>query len=328
MVEEKAFWKFDRRFDRLLTKGPAIFELTPKLADADICILPADWGYYLKSSELAKARELAEMAQSIGKSILIFFRDDRECVTNLVNSIEFCTNLKGSKRRSNQHALVAWTGDFVATYLNGELPIREKNGKPVVGFCGQTMGHTSIWRQGLSTLRKIRHPLHTRKFQFLRMRQNVLDSLERSERVLANFIPRNGWYGGKDRGDGLMGEEMVRRARLEYVNNLVDCDYVVTVRGAGNYSFRFYEALACGRIPLFVDTDCVLPFQSEVNWKDYCVWLDYQDFRYAGEAVADFHSSLSNQRFVELQHECRKMYVDWVSPEAFCSKIPLQIGLD
>lgn len=160
------------------------------------------------------------------------------------------------------------------------------------------------------------------------MRYNVLQSLNQSGLVQTNFILRKGWYGGKETREDCEPDEMVKKARLEYVNNLVNCDYVVTVRGAGNYSFRFYEALACGRIPLFVDTDCVLPFETEINWKEYCVWLDYKDVRYAGEAVADFHSGLSNKRFVELQHECRRAYEEWVSPEGFFSKLHVSLKLD
>ena len=328
LVEEKAHWKYDKRFDRYLNIGPTIFEITSNAAEADVHLLPADWGYYLPSRELAKAGEMSQIAETFGKSVMAFFRDDRECITNLPNSIEFCTNLERSTRRKNQHALVAWTGDFIATYLNGKMPIREKIGKPVVGFCGQTIWHKNFWTKGMSLLRRIRHPSNYQKFRFLRMRDNVLQSLGRSRLVRSNFVRRQGWYGGKESLVGGEHEEMVKNARLEYVSNLVNCDYVVTVRGAGNYSFRFYEALACGRIPLFIDTDCVLPFETEINWKDYCVWLDYSDFRHAGEAVADFHSGLSNRRFIELQHECRRIYEEWVSPEGFFSKLHVLLGLD
>ena len=36
-------------------------------------------------------------------------------------------------------------------------------------------------------------------------------------------------------------------------------------RGAGNFSYRFYETLMMGRIPILVNTDCVFPFEDKVD---------------------------------------------------------------
>ncbi len=76
--------------------------------------------------------------------------------------------------------------------------------------------------------------------------------------------------------------------RQEYVHSMMESDYILCARGAGNFSRRLYEALSCGRIPVFVDTDCVLPYQSEINWKEYFVC----GLR-VGEKVAEFHGLLS-----------------------------------
>ena len=75
--------------------------------------------------------------------------------------------------------------------------------------------------------------------------------------------------------------------------------------------------LCCGRIPVFVDTDCVLPFHSEINWKEYCVWVDEKEVSRVGEIVAAFHDSLTNRQFLDLQRECRKLWEDYLSPEGF-----------
>jgi len=42
-------------------------------------------------------------------------------------------------------------------------------------------------------------------------------------------------------------------------------------------SYRLYEALCCGRIPVFIDTDCVLPYDFMIDWKKYFVWVDQSE---------------------------------------------------
>ena len=107
------------------------------------------------------------------------------------------------------------------------------------------------------------------------------------------------------------------RGQLEFLQNLLESDYVLCARGYGNYSHRLYEALACGRIPLFIDTDCVLPFDFAIDWKRFCVWVDQVDLRSVADRVAEFHASISGEEFEELQVACRRLWEEWLSPEAF-----------
>ena len=98
---------------------------------------------------------------------------------------------------------------------------------------------------------------------------------------------------------------------------MMDSDYVLCSRGFGNYSYRLYESLACGRIPVFVDTDCVLPYDFVIDWKRYCVWVDQSDLDSIPDRVAEFHDDLSPQQFEDLQLECRRLWEKWLAPEGF-----------
>ena len=75
--------------------------------------------------------------------------------------------------------------------------------------------------------------------------------------------------------------------------------------------------MACGRIPLFIDTDCVLPFDFAIDWKRFGVWVDQADLRSVADRVAEFHDSISGEEFEELQVACRRLWEEWLSPEAF-----------
>ena len=48
---------------------------------------------------------------------------------------------------------------------------------------------------------------------------------------------------------------------------------------SGNRKFfnQVFETLMMGRIPVFIDTDCLLPFPNLVNWQDHMIWIKWSD---------------------------------------------------
>ena len=72
---------------------------------------------------------------------------------------------------------------------------------------------------------------------------------------------------------------------------------------------------------IFVNTDCVLPYDFAIDWKKYCVWVEESELSSIAEKVLDFHSKLSDREFVELQYECRNLWEKWLSPEGFFKNI-------
>ena len=107
------------------------------------------------------------------------------------------------------------------------------------------------------------------------------------------------------------------KARREYVENIAESDYVLCARGIGNFSYRLYETLSMGRIPIFIDTDCVLPLDFDIDWRDYCVWVDTGDVDRIGDRVLEFHESLSDAEFEERQRAARRVWETHISPEGF-----------
>jgi hypothetical protein len=98
---------------------------------------------------------------------------------------------------------------------------------------------------------------------------------------------------------------------------MVNSDYILCARGKGNFSFRLYETLSCGRIPVFINTDCVLPYDFEINWKEFCVWVEEEDIDSIAKRVAEFHNALTPEGFTAIQRKCRKLWEDRLSPEGF-----------
>jgi hypothetical protein len=221
----------------------------------------------------------------------------------------------------------AWSEDFVESYLGGQLPIRQKSEKPTVGFCGYA-SHT-MWPLKSKLKREIRilaglgaNLLKIKKKKRARaigpaIRSRALYLLSRSPQIKTNFIVRDRFLGGVHLPDGSLDYDLWQKIRLEYVTNMVESDYILCARGGGNFSYRLYETLCCGRIPIFIDTDSVLPYDFILDWKKYCVWVDESEMPFIAEKVTDFHNNISPQDFIRFQHKCRKLWEEWLSPLGF-----------
>lgn len=197
-----------------------------------------------------------------------------------------------------------------------EIEIREKKELPVVGFCGhaslsilkkikeKAMFAKENLRRFLShPLRKDYEPLFASGFE----RARLLKILEQSPKINSRFIYRKHYRAGASNQD-----ERKQTSR-EYFENIKNSDYVLCVRGAGNFSVRLYETLMMGRIPVFVNTDCLLPFEDFIDWKKHVVWVEWKDRENIAEKVATFHANLSPQEFKQLQKANRKLWKETLS---------------
>jgi hypothetical protein len=308
-------------FDNYVEVGNSLFELTP-LEDATLAIVPSNWEPALSSGEQSLSIQFIEKVKQAGKLSVSFFGGDCSHLDLPIETdITFRHSLYRSIRKATDFAMPAWSEDFVKKYLSNQLPIRKKQSKPVVGFCGFAAkqniktylkflaykGKKIISSQGsIIPPYSIGHVLRTK----------ALPILTKNPEVKTNFIERDRpvFFNQQD-------VNFQKKLREEFVQNMVESDYIFCCRGSGNYSFRFYEALSCGRIPVFIDTDCVLPYEFEIDWKKYCVWINESELPLIAEKLAEFHEKLSPQDFVNLQYECRRIWEQRIAPEGFFANI-------
>lgn len=74
-------------------------------------------------------------------------------------------------------------------------------------------------------------------------------------------------------------------AKDRYARAMLATTYVLCPRGSENFSFRQYEALQAGRVPVIVDTDMVLP--DAVPWKDVAVVVPYDRLDRIADIIAE-----------------------------------------
>ena len=133
----------------------------------------------------------------------------------------------------------------------------------------------------------------------------------KSNSIRNQFIVRNVFWGTQ------ADETKRKKEKEEFIANIINSDYILCARGGGNFSFRFYETLSCGRIPLFINTDCVLPYDFEINYKNYCVWVEHSELFQADKILHNFHENISEENFLSLQRSCRRLWQDYLSTEGF-----------
>ncbi len=323
------------RFDTYEKEGKEFIELTP-LSESDACLLPVR--YTEKKNDIEfdeQIKDFSEKAEKSGKKTFVFLGSDVDFFdVKIKNSIIFCNTLYQSRRKSNEHGYTFFFEDFIAKYYNNQLPIRSKPLIPTVGFCGyapplaQKFGKHKV----KEAFRLAMNYLGVMKFfpsiSAHSYRVRALLAVLKSKKVKNNFIIRSNFGFGGPVGGLYPGgvKELNDSFREAYVKNIIDSDYTLCVRGYGNNSIRFFEALCCGRIPVFINTDCVLPYDFVIDWKKYCVWVEESDINKIPEKVLEFHNKTSAEEFKKLQIEIRDIWKEYFTPEGFFKNLHLHLN--
>ncbi len=317
----KAAWN-DRSMDErreVYGQWVDLFEYEADIGEADVCLLTYQWPYYVKQKRVAEAEAEVRAAKDSGKLIVVFSGGDFPARMPFEDVILFESAGYRSDPGYRYHsASPTFLRDYVNEYCGGQLRLREKQAMPVVGFCGQARTNSlqTAWR----SLRRAKRSLEYRlgfsnweppPFETTSFRARVLKAFERPG-IQTNYLARRQYQAGKASQLSTHSLE-----KLDFVNNILDSDYTLCMRGGGNYSVRFYETLSLGRIPIFIDSDCLLPFQDEIDYRAAFPWIDMNDLPRAAEILLDFHSKLTQEDFATLQATCRYLWLKHMTADGF-----------
>jgi hypothetical protein len=319
------------RFDRFLSQGKDFMELTD-IESSDVCLFPI---VYEKSAVLSnEVVDYIKNVERFDKRMLVFAGHDTPVNTvPIKNAIIFNSAISKSTRARNVFSWPHFFEDFLLRYYNDEVKPRPKSSTAVVGFCGyapplnlesgrdKLVGSLKLVANYLGVIQrfpdKVSHSYRARS----------IIGLKKSKKIILNLkLKSNFAFGPGGRLNSGTTKESNTDFRKSFVENIFDSDYTLCVRGIGNNSVRLYETLCCGRIPIFVNTDSVLPFDHLINWREVCVWVDEKDIDNIGDVVANYHKRISEQEFVDLQLRLRKIWKQFFSPEGFFNNMEAFIG--
>jgi hypothetical protein len=187
---------------------------------------------------------------------------------------------------------------------------------PIIGFCGHANESLlkalmeilkflleNIRRFFKNPLRRDYEPFFASGFQ----RWGLLKKLEKENSIGTNFIYRKHYRAGARNIDER------ESSTIEYYTNIRESTYILCMRGGGNFSVRLYETLMLGRIPVLINTDCILPLASDINWKKHVIWIDWKDRHLIVKKIHDFHNSLSSDEIISLQQSNRNLWLNELS---------------
>jgi hypothetical protein len=297
------------------------FEFTSYLEEADVVILTMAWNYYIKTKQENLAIAYVMECAASNKKIIAFNAGDFGVrIPYFENLIILRPSGYKSKFTENEYALPPFIADPLKKYYQTDAVfVRPYLSKPVIGFCGQANSSSvnAMKEIGSTVFRNLKDYFGISKnepqqlLSTTYLRASILNTLQKSHTLKTNFILRKKYRAG------VTQDKDSHQTTLEFYDNLRESDYVVCVRGAGNFSVRFYETLAMGRIPIFINTDSPLPLDNLVDWKKHVVWVDYKDRTQVAQKVKEFHEALSKNDFIDLQLANRSLWQEKVTMGGF-----------
>ena len=96
--------------------------------------------------------------------------------------------------------------------------------------------------------------------------------------------------------EGFSGSNQDKQRFIEHLQRMT---YVICPRGSENFSFRAYEALMYGRIPVIIDTDMVLP--KEIDWDLVSIKVPYASIDKIYDVIRNDYYSHSAEAFAKRQ---------------------------
>ena len=296
------------------------FALVSTPAEADYILMAHPYPRLLRFRPDLIAPIIAE-AEAHGKPLLIDDAGDHASDISYKNCVIIRIDTYRATHTSQEIIMPVPCEDLLETYCGGVLQPRPKKDIPSVGFVG--WGALSLKQRTRSFIKEIPTRLMSLFIPRYRVyekgvfwRERAVRALIGHPRIETKFIIRSSYSGhiSTAKGDA-------KQSRQEFVDNLLDADYALIVRGDANAATRFYEALSLGRIPLFLDTECVLPLEHHINYRDFCLFVDYADLPNIADVLADFHASITSAQFLAMQQQARNAFETYLRPDAFSRKL-------
>ncbi len=210
------------------------------------------------------------------------------------------------------------TPTFTEDNAGESLVLRPKHAKPLVSFCG--MGGFPSWKGWIKyyiknavwDFRALFNPHAKAKKIGVFWRRTMMRVCDKSSLVDTHFIVRRTFSGLRR-----TIEIDPKIARKEYLDSIIESDFVLAPKGDGNYSNRFLKTLCLGRIPVIVDTDIVLPLEEAIDYSKIIVRVPMNRVGDTARYIREFYDSLSEEEWAERQRMARKAFEEYLRQDAF-----------
>jgi len=298
-----------------VTNPFASFERTT-LREADAAFVPNNLRANTPEQE-EQLRQYIDQAQRAGKHIFLFSCGD------LTDGLRY--DPRAYVFRYSTYTSTISPQDIVMLtmvedYGKDGISLREKTDTPTVSFCGQAGYRTpkqwlkyylkvALYRlAGVVSHSALAHTIG------VYWRRRLIAVCRRSTSVLTKFIIRGSFSAA------LRTVELDPvQARREFIDSIIESDFVLAPKGDGNYSNRFLETLSLGRIPVLLDTEMVLPFADEIDYDRIMVRVAMGDVDKTPELVRVWYDAHDAAMWEASQRRAREVFETRLRFDAFFS---------
>lgn len=118
--------------------------------------------------------------------------------------------------------------------------------------------------------------------------------------------------------DSLTWSSMVNPERMKrQFEALCRSSFALCPRGYGPTSFRLYEALQAGAVPVYISDSFWLPWTTDVNWGDFCLLAPPRSYKSLLEALRKF----SAEKIGTMREKGRWFYDNYCTIPAILRRI-------
>ncbi|MBI1998844.1 MAG: GtrA family protein [Parcubacteria group bacterium] len=295
----------------------SFLEMVREPANADFFLLPHSY-----FSARAVARDYVEnfirLAEKHGKKVVLFSEGDTDESIAIPHAVVFRTSQYAHKKQRNEIIMPpqVYAEDVLC---ESAFSLRAKRAKPVVSFCGWSeMGTLKqktkfFLRNAYADARMFLGDPHAEASkQGIYFRKRAMHFLEKSPLVETSFLKRD--FFSVNKHTIKLPREVLRS---QYIENIAHSDFVLAPKGDGNFSIRFYEALALGRIPVLIDTESILPLEAEIPYNEYIVRVPHQKISFIGAYIAHYYNQHTEASYADIQRRARALFLEKLRVDMF-----------
>ena len=293
------------------------YKIVSNVSDCDYILNPEIINKHFKKSSGTSIKKIIENSINANKKVICFTSGDfgKSIISNQIIMLR----MGGFKSKMK-------TENFISAYvsdpyliLNQPFSAIKKLERPTVGFVGNSDGSfVKLMKEFLLFLKKNSLVFLGKEYHDYQkfypssyFRYKYLKIIQKEKNINSDFIFR------KKYSAGAKNEITKLETSIEFFNNIKNNMYTFCLRGSGNFSIRFYETLAMGRIPILIDTDCKLPFEDSIKWNNHAVIIPEIHYKSIVNRLLEFHNSHSETELVQMQKNNRNLWESYFTRNNF-----------
>lgn len=298
------------------------FELTEQIVNSDWILIPVFTTGLLHFEGRSLIKNTAKLAKQFRKPFAVFSNSDFIVDVEVENALIFTPGAYKSKSYQISIPATLPEDPFEKWIGKAWQPI-DIPSIPSIGFCGQATTHPFKAIKDFITFgsSQLKHKLGKtlsnpgRVFLPAYQRAKLLRYFEKDPRFQSDFILRNQYKGGA------ISPAQKIQVENDFYQNIHQNLFTICLRGMGNYSVRFYQTLAMGRIPVLVDTDEQIAFNDFIGLDKIIPVIPFQHRDSSPDLLFNYFNSKSKDELISIQQFCRNTWLEYYQKEGLIKYI-------